>query len=411
VPFVRKVRLKYGPAVTLIDVSTGGAQFETRNRLQPGSAIIIEMAGTDSDLAIPAQVIRCQLVSLIPEATYRSAVSFKRPLDFKDLTPASAVEPPRPLDPAVEQRQLRLTLSRLDLGDAAADGGAQTEPDDAASWYEALDAAMATLETAAGRRAGPALSGELAAMFKAMAAAIAEGPTPAALVAALREHLREVIGARAIHLVESDSRVPPSSAEAILFAIPALGQGGKARAAIEFADGCEPEEAHFQLLKAGMQLVALARQLGRVNGFDAPLKMCEAVRLPQGWSRVVIRRANGRLHKGYTHDFLPAKGFIHVQAEPKASERRLSIPFGDLKAIFFVKDLDGNPGYAEDRTLDPSAKGRKIWIRFRDGEEIVGTTFSYSSGAPGFFLQPADPKSNNDRVFVIATAIAAHRFL
>jgi len=36
---------------------------------------------------------------------------------------------------------------------------------------------------------------------------------------------------------------------------------------------------------------------------------------------------------------------------------------------------------------------------------------NYSSSAPGFFVQPADPQSNNERIFVVARAIGSLKFL
>src|ERR1700710_1776047 len=62
VPFVSKIRIKYGPAVKLIDLSPGGAQIETINfRLQPGSTVVVELTSREGELSIPAQVLRCQL--------------------------------------------------------------------------------------------------------------------------------------------------------------------------------------------------------------------------------------------------------------------------------------------------------------------------------------------------------------
>ena len=95
VPFVSKVRIKYGPAVKLIDLSPGGAQIETVNfRLQPGSTVVVEITSREGELSIPAQVLRCQLASLLPEPVYRGSLIFKRPLDFKDL--GSRLDRPRP---------------------------------------------------------------------------------------------------------------------------------------------------------------------------------------------------------------------------------------------------------------------------------------------------------------------------
>ena len=111
-----KVRLKYGPSVTLVDLSSGGAQIETINfRLQPGSTVVVELAGQDGEVSVAAQVLRCQLASLLPEPVYRGALVFKQTLDFKALGPEHPVDPAAELNPSVEQAQLRQVIKRLQL--------------------------------------------------------------------------------------------------------------------------------------------------------------------------------------------------------------------------------------------------------------------------------------------------------
>jgi hypothetical protein len=41
-------------------------------------------------------------------------------------------------------------------------------------------------------------------------------------------------------------------------------------------------------------------------------------------------------------------------------------------------------------------------VVFKDGETIVGSTTAYDGARPGFFMTPADPQSNNDRIYVVA---------
>ena len=53
------------------------------------------------------------------------------------------------------------------------------------------------------------------------------------------------------------------------------------------------------------------------------------------------------------------------------------------------------------------AAGQHVEVRFRDGEVIVGTADSPRTDALGFFLVPADPESNNLRVYVVAAATRA----
>ena len=409
--FVSKVRLKYGPAVTLVDLSSGGAQIETTNfRLQPGSTVVMELVGQEGEVSVPAQVLRCQLASLLPEPVYRGALVFKQTLDFTTLGPEHPVgNPAKELNPALEQAQLRQVIKRLQLSPDS-----ETSPDGTlAPLFDTLTAAHGALETPAGKRAGTALANELAALFKAVADALQTRPTPTALITAIEDHLRHVVPARAVRLADSDTFKPLPGSEAIFLSAPRLNPDAlSARMAVEFTEGCEPLELHFQILKAGVQLLAMASQLSRLNGADVPLEVRSAPKLPQGWSRIVVRHNSGEMRKGFTHNFLPTKGFIHVMPEPVvAPENRLAVPFTDLKAIFFVKDHDGNPGYTEGKQLDPGVRGRKVSITFRDGEELVGTTVNYNSAAPGFFVQPADPLSNNERVFVVAQAIGGLTFI
>ena len=76
-----------------------------------------------------------------------------------------------------------------------------------------------------------------------------------------------------------------------------------------------------------------------------------------------------------------------------------------LKAVFFVKTFEGDPervdvgGFIDGPQETP--QGRKIAVRFRDGEFTCGYTMSWSPDRDGFFLFPADPGSNNDRIYVL----------
>jgi hypothetical protein len=78
----------------------------------------------------------------------------------------------------------------------------------------------------------------------------------------------------------------------------------------------------------------------------------------------------------------------------------------DLKALFFVKDLEGDSEHAEQLDFDPSHPpvGRRIKVTFKDGESLVGTTTGYQPSRPGFFLVPADVDSNIERCYVVAVA-------
>jgi hypothetical protein len=131
-------------------------------------------------------------------------------------------------------------------------------------------------------------------------------------------------------------------------------------------------------------------------------------------NKVVARYADGRVLKGMTADFFPGKDLFHlnpVTGPDTGSSTEIRIQ--ELKAVFFVKDFEGNPDYREYRVLDAqhAALGRRIKVLFKDGEVIMGTTTGYQPSRPGFFVEPADPGSNNERCYVVAAATSEVSFL
>ena len=121
-------------------------------------------------------------------------------------------------------------------------------------------------------------------------------------------------------------------------------------------------------------------------------------------NRVVARYRDGRMIKGVTGDFGPAREVFHVT--PEGGGAPVTIRPGDLKAIFFVRDLVGDPDHQPKNEFAASALaiGKKLRVVFEDGEVLVGTTQGYQPGRPGFFIVPADPTTNTERCFVITAA-------
>jgi hypothetical protein len=130
-------------------------------------------------------------------------------------------------------------------------------------------------------------------------------------------------------------------------------------------------------------------------------------------NRIVVRRVDGGVLKGFTTDFLPTKDVFHLNENAQPGAKPLEVRVAELKAIFFVKDLRGNPTHVDRNEFDPShpAVGRKIRVVFKDGELLIGTTQGYQPGRPGFFVIPADSNSNNERCFVISAAVQNVTFI
>jgi Family of unknown function (DUF6982) len=112
--------------------------------------------------------------------------------------------------------------------------------------------------------------------------------------------------------------------------------------------------------------------------------------------KVIARYLEGRLVKGYTFDFGPAQPRFHVFAEPSASGVSTRVFLRDLKPLFFVRDLVGDPARHDGTQFPPDdATGGHVEVRFRDGGLMVGTVGGSATDSPGFFLVPADPGSTS----------------
>jgi len=119
-------------------------------------------------------------------------------------------------------------------------------------------------------------------------------------------------------------------------------------------------------------------------------------------NKVVVAFLDGRRLKGYVFNFSALRDTFRLfPTETAHHEEGKDVLMKDLKAVFFVKTFEGDPKYHESDALNELKHGRKIEALFRDGEKIVGSTEGYNAQKLGFYIFPADPKSNNMRVFVI----------
>jgi hypothetical protein len=123
--------------------------------------------------------------------------------------------------------------------------------------------------------------------------------------------------------------------------------------------------------------------------------------------KVVARYRDGRIIKGFTHDFFPNKDRFHIFPPDNPSANGIEVVIGRLKALFIVRDFIGDSQYKERKEYIEGEKfsGVKVEVTFEDGEVLVGSTLGYDPKRQGFFLFPADPKSNNIRIFVVTSAL------
>ena len=123
-------------------------------------------------------------------------------------------------------------------------------------------------------------------------------------------------------------------------------------------------------------------------------------------NHVVAHFNDGSLLKGTTEDFSANRPTFHLHEA--GSNDTVVVQIRKLKAVFFVRNLDGNP---ERRDIPgflhgpgETNQGKKIAVRFRDREIVFGYSLSYSRERSGFFLTPADPGSNNLRIYILTAA-------
>jgi len=124
---------------------------------------------------------------------------------------------------------------------------------------------------------------------------------------------------------------------------------------------------------------------------------------------VVARYQDGRIIKGTTYDFGPQKKGFHVVPVAGEGKEVSEVLFSDLKAVFFVKSLEGKQGYPLPKEVtEEKAEPRtqmKVKITFLDGETLMGTTQGYALEREGFFIVPLEEDSNNLRIFVVSKAV------
>jgi hypothetical protein len=131
--------------------------------------------------------------------------------------------------------------------------------------------------------------------------------------------------------------------------------------------------------------------------------------------RVVAHFIDDIVVRGYTSDFNPSNTFflIHQAIPGSRPEEPLRIELKEIKAVFFVKTLEGNREYQERKEFSEGDRvlGQKVEVTFIDGETIRGYTVDYNPRQQGYFLIPVDPDSNNIQVFVVSHAVSSIRFL
>src|SRR5438105_4747068 len=163
----------------------------------------------------------------------------------------------------------------------------------------------------------------------------------------------------------------------------------------------------------------LPRRHGLIQSFPRSFATLNEERLmatpsqtPDKSNRAVVAFADGRRLRGYIFDFSAIKDSFRLSPEEDPLQKKgAEVKMKDLKAVFFVRDFNGNRGYQESQAVEGQRHGRRLEVIFRDGEKLVGTSEAYNPQKLGFFLFPADGKSNNSRIFIVNKNVQKVKFL
>ena len=121
--------------------------------------------------------------------------------------------------------------------------------------------------------------------------------------------------------------------------------------------------------------------------------------------KIIARFRDGRVARGHLVRLSPTESHLVVtEADKGGPETR--IPLSELKAIFFVRSFSGSgkhqPG---EKASSVDYVGRKVGVRFADGEVVTGYARGFDTTQKGFFLYPIEANSNNRKIFVVRDAV------
>jgi hypothetical protein len=136
--------------------------------------------------------------------------------------------------------------------------------------------------------------------------------------------------------------------------------------------------------------------------------------------KVVAHYKDGRVVKGHTRDFSPARDSFTLQ--PYVGDA-MPVPvfLDELKAVFHVRTFEGNKDHLpplgrvgrvdEARFSQVMDQGRRVALQFHDGERLWGYAEMLDDAGRGFFFFPTDPGDNNLRVYVVRSSLKEMVFL
>jgi uncharacterized protein DUF6982/PilZ domain-containing protein len=411
--WIRQARLSAGAAVSIVDLSAGGALVDSPIALRPDSVLTLDIEGRGFDKTLQFRVVRCEVGSLRPGRTiYRGACEFTISIEL----PTEHAGTARVLYPN-QFAGVDVALKHL------------VEHAGAGSAFGSLDAGavkqslMSLRERALSTPLDP-IGHPLASLLDHVLPALDEYTGIRAVIKSIEAQLRQTVPQVTLRLV-LPSDPPVAGAKSVLVNVPGA-PATSALVSIDLPRGVVLNSWQSRVLRVAGRLIALLQRVEPVAQHPTPiisaapgttvLKITASagpVESPSsgGWQKIVVRYAEGQMLKGYTQDFSASRSQFSLWPSLTSShQERVIVPLARLKGVFFVRDFAGNPGYIERAETEQAQHGRRIEVTLVDDEVISGRTLTYRPDGHGFFVIPADPLANNIRVFVVASAVRQVRF-
>jgi len=123
--------------------------------------------------------------------------------------------------------------------------------------------------------------------------------------------------------------------------------------------------------------------------------------------KVYVRCSDGKLIEGYVspHAYLRREGAEVLDRSAEA----VTVPYGNIRAIYFVREFEGEPEASHQKTFHSRPKLNGLWVRleFRGGEIFEGILSNdlLLVGEYGITVTPPDPHANAQKIFVPRQAL------
>jgi uncharacterized protein DUF6982 len=123
--------------------------------------------------------------------------------------------------------------------------------------------------------------------------------------------------------------------------------------------------------------------------------------------KVIVRKADQEVLRGYVNpqSFQKADGIEVLSIAGQV----VSLAYKEIKAVYFVRDFDGDRDHTERKVFTSRPKLEGLWLRmkFKDNEVLDGILPNnlLLVTDKGFIVIPPDPFANNQRIYVPKTSL------